>query len=253
MPLQKRLVWRIEIAQPFAARSQNRSGAAGRSPKRRPSRVQISSSIQWLKRFTFHNVLDSFSQFRAGHARHTYRWRRGIEAADVQNGFGVGFRIGSQAYDFLHRRHVPARHKPNTNPPDQRMKPEHGFDDHVYGRRQIVSPGTWHSSWARTASSWLDVSRVWISAGSIRTGQNPTTPGSTRAATETARDRGVQRQRNSRSNDLPHASPFAHPEEHDGCGSGNPECECDEFCNACAAERRTSLSPQKRLFHRVGG
>ncbi len=65
--------------------------------------------------------------------------RRDVALADIQNSLGVDAPIVTGAHDGLVARALALLDEPRADPPDERVKPEHGFHEHLHGSRQVVA------------------------------------------------------------------------------------------------------------------
>jgi hypothetical protein len=70
---------------------------------------------------------------------HAIERRLDAQLAGAENAFRVGAPIGSAMHDVFVARALALVHEARADPPDHRMKPERGLDQHVDGRHEIVA------------------------------------------------------------------------------------------------------------------
>src|SRR5690348_3413753 len=83
--------------------------------------------------------MDTPLQVSARDARGTCQWGFNIKFADLEDGFGVVARMFAKREDGFIAGAFAFCDEPSADPPDDRMEPEDGFDEHVKGGREIVA------------------------------------------------------------------------------------------------------------------
>src|SRR5687767_8991220 len=73
-------------------------------------------------------------------ARYVCKTRRHVVSAYVENSFRVGLRAVPGSNDCLVARTLALVYEARTDPPDERMKPEHRLHDHVDRGCEVVTP-----------------------------------------------------------------------------------------------------------------
>lgn len=83
--------------------------------------------------------LDSFPEICSRHTRYAFERRLQVKLANLQDSLRVGFRFTPPPQHLFVAGPLTLVHQTGSQPPDQRMKPEHGLDNHMHQRRQIVA------------------------------------------------------------------------------------------------------------------
>ena len=78
-----------------------------------------------------HDRFDPALQIGAGDAGDAHQRRFDRKPARSENAFGINLRFAATAQHILVAGALTLLHEPRTNPPDQRMKPEHGLHAHL--------------------------------------------------------------------------------------------------------------------------
>src|SRR5262249_37142579 len=85
-----------------------------------------------------HDVFDPCLEIRAGDTGVAWNGRGNIEPAYFQNAFGVHLAVVAGYHDGLITGALALVDQPRADPPNGRIEPEHGFDQHVERGSQIV-------------------------------------------------------------------------------------------------------------------
>src|SRR6185312_10299195 len=86
-----------------------------------------------------HDLLDTCFEVRSGHSRYTRQGRLQIQIADSENAFRIILRRIPETDYFFVAGSFALCDQPRAQPPDNRIKPEQGFDGHVHRSSQIVA------------------------------------------------------------------------------------------------------------------
>src|SRR5215469_2447228 len=105
----------------------------GRSHSRNSHRgkQKLLSSLKLVCSAVSHDGLDSFLEIRARYACCTEQRRLHVELANFENTFGISLRIPSQFQHFFVAGTLSLINEPHADPPNQGVKPEDRFDQHV--------------------------------------------------------------------------------------------------------------------------
>src|SRR5438270_10621812 len=87
-----------------------------------------------------HDVHHPSLKIRSCHPRYTSQRRSHAEFTYLQNAFGINLAFASQVENFFIAGSLALLDQARSQPPNQWVKPEDRFDNHVNRGRQIVAP-----------------------------------------------------------------------------------------------------------------
>ncbi len=108
--------------------------------ERRHGKHRLLDSAHAGNRSVFHDLLDSFAKVRAAHASDERQPRFQIVLAHVQDSLGICAGLVAGACHVFVARLFAFGDEPGAEPPDERMKPERHFNQHVERGGQVVAP-----------------------------------------------------------------------------------------------------------------